>query len=275
MEELAPAGAAVTEDDWSAARSRNRRTAYLSCVVGVIVGPLIGVLAVYLTALFATGGARYPVMGLWMAALVAPMAIILSMRSVKEQERSDGVIATLAGQFEAQARGQKFESRLANALDMAEGEPEVVQVIERSFSAIVPDAPDRAPAGRQQPRAPAAHGRRVADGVTAGLRRRLARSLPGGAPGPGAAVLGQRGARRLPQAPGTTQGAMSAMCVPVSIMGRSVGVIHVTGQQHDRSRRHGNRTSQPWPSSRAPGSACCGSWRRRSSRRRRTASPVS
>ena len=26
---------------------------------------------------------------------------------------------------------------------------------------------------------------------------------------------------------------MSAMCVPVSIMGRSVGVIHVTGKQHD------------------------------------------
>ena len=44
MEELAPAGAAVTEDDWTAARSRNRRIAYLSCVVGVIVGPLIGIL---------------------------------------------------------------------------------------------------------------------------------------------------------------------------------------------------------------------------------------
>ena len=56
MDELAPAGAAVTEDDWSAARSRNKRTAYLSCVIGVIVGPLVGLLAVYLTALFATGG---------------------------------------------------------------------------------------------------------------------------------------------------------------------------------------------------------------------------
>ena len=97
MEELAPAGAAVTEDDWDAARSRNRRTAYLSCVIGVIVGPLIGILAVYLTALFATGGARYPVMGLWMAVLVAPMAIVMSLRSVKEQEKSDSVIATLHG----------------------------------------------------------------------------------------------------------------------------------------------------------------------------------
>jgi diguanylate cyclase (GGDEF)-like protein len=233
MEELAPAGAAVTEDDWSAARSRNRRTAYLSCVVGVIVGPLIGVLAVYLTALFATGGARYLVMGLWMAALVAPMAVILSMRSVKEQERSDGVIAALAGQFEAQARGQKFESRLANALDMAEGEPEVVQVIERSFSAIVPDAPIEL---------------LLADNSHAHLLRMASASPTGSPPACGVDSPDHCPAARraqvqrfsdseeldaCPKLRGRPEGAMSAMCVPVSIMGRSVGVIHVTGKQHD------------------------------------------
>lgn len=233
MEELAPAGAAVTEDDWSAARSRNRRTAYLSCVVGVIVGPLIGILAVYLTALFATGGARYLVMGLWMAALVAPLAVILSMRSVKEQERSDGVIATLAGQFEAQARGQKFESRLANALDMAEGEPEVVQVIERSFSAIVPDAPIEL---------------LLADNSHAHLLRMASASPTGTPPACGvdspdhcpaarrAQVQRFQDSEELDACPklrGRPEGAMSAMCVPVSIMGRSVGVIHVTGTQHD------------------------------------------
>ena len=233
MEELAPAGAAVTEEDWSAARSRNRRTAYLSCVVGVIVGPLIGILAVYLTALFATGGARYLVMGLWMAVLVAPMAIILSLRSVKEQERSDGVIATLAGQFEVQARGQKFESRLANALDMAEGEPEVVQVIERSFSAIVPDAPIEL---------------LLADNSHAHLLRMASASPTGSPPCCGvdspdhcpaarrAQVQRFQDSEELDACPklrGRVGGAMSAMCVPVSIMGRSVGVIHVTGEQHD------------------------------------------
>ena len=35
-----------------------------------------------------------------------------------------------------------------------------------------------------------------------------------------------------PKLRGRPEGAMSAMCVPVSIMGRSVGVIHVTGEQH-------------------------------------------
>jgi diguanylate cyclase (GGDEF)-like protein len=232
MDELVPAGAAVTEDDWSAARSRNKRTAYLSCVIGVIVGPLVGLLAVYLTALVATGGARYIVMGLWMAVLVAPMAIVLSLRSVKEQEKSDGVIATLAAQFEAQARGQKFESRLANALDMAEGEPEVVQVIERSFSAIVPDAPIEL---------------LLADNSHAHLLRMASASPTGSPPACGVDSPDHCPAARraqvqrfsdsdeldaCPKLRGRPEGALSAMCVPVSIMGRSVGVIHVTGEQH-------------------------------------------
>src|SRR3984885_9027966 len=232
MDELAVAGAAVTEDDWSAARSRNKRTAYLSCVIGVIVGPLVGLLAVYLASLFATGAALYIVMGLWMAVLVAPMAIVLSFRSVKEQEKSDGVIATLAGQFESQARGQKFESRLANALDMAEGEPEVVQVIERSFSAIVPDAPIEL---------------LLADNSHAHLLRMASASPTGSPPSCGVDSPDHCPAARraqvqrfsdseeldaCPKLQGRPEGAISAMCVPVSIMGRSVGVIHVTGEQH-------------------------------------------
>ena len=36
---------------------------------------------------------------------------------------------------------QRFESRLANALDMAEGEPEVIDVIERSFASVLPGSP--------------------------------------------------------------------------------------------------------------------------------------
>ena len=232
MDELEPAATAVTEDDWSAARSWNKRTAYLSCVIGVIVGPLVGLLAVYLASLFATGGALYIVMGLWMAVLVAPMAIVLSFRSVKEQEKSDGVIATLAGQFESQARGQKFESRLANALDMAEGEPEVVQVIERSFSAIVPDAPIEL---------------LLADNSHAHLLRMASASPTGSPPACGVDSPDHCPAARraqvqrfsdsdeldaCPKLRGRPEGAMSAMCVPVSIMGRSVGVIHVTGEQH-------------------------------------------
>ena len=72
--------------------------------IGVLVGPMIGLFAVYLTSLVASGGARYPVTAVWMTVLVAPLAIILGLRNLNEQERSDGVIAALAGQFETQAR---------------------------------------------------------------------------------------------------------------------------------------------------------------------------
>jgi diguanylate cyclase (GGDEF)-like protein len=232
MEEPIPSGAEVTEDDWRSARTRTRRAAYIGGIVGIIVGPLLGLLAVYLTSLTAPGGARYLVDAMWMAVLVAPMAIILSLRSVREQDKSDGVIATLARQFEAQARGQKFESRLANALDMAEGEPEVVRVIERSFGAIVPDAPIEL---------------LLADNSHAHLLR-MASASPTGAP-PSCGVDSPDhcpAARRAqvqrfsdseeldacPKLQGRPEGAISAMCVPVSIMGRSVGVIHVTGEQH-------------------------------------------
>ncbi len=232
MEEPIPSGAEVTEDDWRSARTRTRRAAYIGGIVGIIVGPLLGLLAVYLTSLTAPGGPRYLVDAMWMAVLVAPMAIILSLRSVREQDKSDGVIATLARQFEAQARGQKFESRLANALDMAEGEPEVVRVIERSFGAIVPDAPIEL---------------LLADNSHAHLLR-MASASPTGAP-PSCGVDSPDhcpAARRAqvqrfsdseeldacPKLQGRPEGAISAMCVPVSIMGRSVGVIHVTGEQH-------------------------------------------
>ena len=203
MDELALAGAAVTEDDWSAPRCRNKRTAYLSCVIGVIVGPLVGLLAVYLAALFATGAARYIVMGLWMAVLVAPMAIVLSFRSVKEQEKSDGVIATLAGQFEAQARGQEFESRLANALDMAEGEPEVIEVIERSFSTVLPEAPAELLLADNSH----AHLHRMAPSVPTGSRRAAAWTRP--------TAARQRGGPRSRSSPTATTSTPAPSCATV------------------------------------------------------------
>jgi diguanylate cyclase (GGDEF)-like protein len=232
MDELAPSGAEVTEDDWSTARARTRRSGYMSGVAGVLLGGILVLLTVFLTTLTASGAARYPVAFAWFAVLAAPLVIALVLRGFKQQEKSDGVIAALAGQFEAQARGQRFESRLANALDMAEGEPEVVQVIERSFSAIVPDAPIEL---------------LLADNSHAHLLR-MASASPTGAP-PSCCVDSPDhcpAARRAqvqrfsdseeldacPKLRGRPEGAVSAMCVPVSIMGRSVGVIHVTGEQH-------------------------------------------
>ena len=126
------------------------------------------------------------------------------------------------------ARGQRFESRLANALDMADGEAEVMTVIERSFAVTLPSSPIEL---------------LLADNSHAHLQR-MASASPTGSP-PGCSVDSPDhcpAARRAqvqhfndsealdacPKLLGRPNGRCRALCVPVSIMGRTVGVMHAT-----------------------------------------------
>jgi diguanylate cyclase (GGDEF)-like protein len=129
---------------------------------------------------------------------------------------------------EVRARGQRFESRLANALDMADSEADVLAVIERSFESTVPES---------------AIELLLADNSHAHLHR-VAAASPSGAP-PGCSVASPDhcpAARRAqvqyfddsealdacPKLRGRLSGPSQAVCVPVSIMGRTVGVMHAT-----------------------------------------------
>ena len=100
------------------------------------------------------------------------------------------------------------------------------------------------------------------------------RPVPGGAPGPGAALPRQRGPRRLPEAAGPSARAL--------LGGLRAGLDHGPHRRrHPRHRpsrgaastRRGSKTSRRSPTWPATGSGCCGSWPRPSCRRRRTASP--
>jgi diguanylate cyclase (GGDEF)-like protein len=157
--------------------------------------------------------------------------------AVAEAERLNGQLSTAMTEADrqteirdSQAKRQRFESRLANALDMAEGEPEVIEVIERSFSSVLPDAPVEL---------------LLADNSHAHLHR-MAASGPDGKP-PGCGVDSPDhcpAARRAqvqeftdsdqldacPKLRNRAEGRLSAVCMPVSIMGRTVGVIHATGE---------------------------------------------
>lgn len=129
---------------------------------------------------------------------------------------------------EERDRAQRFESRLANALDMSEGEPEVLGVVERSFAETIPNSPIEL---------------LLADNSHAHLRR-MAVASPTGKP-PGCAVdspdrcpAARRGQVQhftnsealdaCPRLIERDEGPCQAVCVPVSIMGRTVGVIHTT-----------------------------------------------
>src|SRR5664279_2544267 len=237
----------ATEEEWDSARARSRRVANLIALVGTVLVAALGFPAAYLADLTSSGGLRYLVTVGWLALLMAPAVIGMTRRALREQVKTDAVVAELtrglteaaqsadreAAEREVQGRAQKFESRLANALDMAEGEPEVINVIERSFSSIAPRAPVEL---------------LLADNSHAHLLR-MARA-PSTASSSGCGVDSPDhcpAARRAqvqrftdseeldacPKLHGRTEGAVSALCVPVSIMGRTVGVIHATGDQHD------------------------------------------
>ena len=129
---------------------------------------------------------------------------------------------------EERARGQRFESRLANALEMADDEAEVLAVIERSFALTVPDS---------------AVELLLADNSHAHLYRMAAASPTGNVTGcsvdsPDHCPAARRAQVQhfsdvealdaCPKLRGRADCPAQALCSPVSIMGRTVGVIHAT-----------------------------------------------
>jgi diguanylate cyclase (GGDEF)-like protein len=258
---------AVTQSEWSESRKKTKRVAYISGLLSVGLLAALGFPVAYLVAQTSSGDARYLATAGWLALLVVPVCVVMVIRSVRAQNKSDAVIENLARQLteavevadteaaqqvllarqlteaveiadreaaqrEVQARRQQFESRLANALDMAEGEPEVIDVIERSFASTVPEAPVEL---------------LLADNSHAHLLRMATASPTGNPPGCGVDSPDHCPAARraqvqrfpdseeldaCPKLRGRPDGAVSALCVPVSIMGRTVGIIHATGEQH-------------------------------------------
>ncbi len=236
----------VTESDWIAAQSRTRRLGLLLTLGGLVVGTGLNLLAVLVGNTVQPGGARWAVTAGLMFVLLVPTGAGAFLAASKQQVKTDRLVGKLtqqlakavelakeeAGQRTDQAHRQEFESRLANALDMAEGEPEVVDVIERSLSAILPLSPVEL---------------LLADNSHAHLLRMASASPTGSSPGcsvdsPDHCPAARRAQIQrfadsddldaCPKLRGRIEGAVSSVCVPVAIMGRTVGVIHSTAEPH-------------------------------------------
>ena len=234
----------VTEDEWTGEIRRTDRLRWVSLFGGLFVVGAIFVPCIMIGDALTSGVAADLVAAGLMIAVLLPMSAGLIVVAARQQAKSDekmrGLNAELneaianadlqAGIRDSQVQRQRFESRLANALEMAEGEPEVIDVIERSFSNILPDAPVEL---------------LLADNSHAHLHR-MAAVGPDGEPPCCAVDSPDRcpAARRAqiqafpdsddldacPKLRNRPQGRLSALCVPVSIMGRTVGVIHATGE---------------------------------------------
>ena len=233
-----------TQAEWHQAQARTSRGRALSGGVGVIALGALSVPGMVLGTVIASGVARYLVSAGIIIVLMSPIVGMLVWVNEKSQRQADAKARSLAEELseavrtrdleslerDSQATRQQFESRLANALEMAEGEPEVIDVIERAFAFVLPESPVEL---------------LLADNSHAHLLR-MATASPAGSP-PGCGVDSPDhcpAARRAqvqhfpdsdhldacPKLRGRLDGPVSAVCVPVSIMGRTVGVIHATGE---------------------------------------------
>jgi diguanylate cyclase (GGDEF)-like protein len=241
---LDAAGIPVTESDWLAAQQQTRRSGWLSGLVGLLIVPGLSLASVWASGLVASGALRWVLAAVTMIVLLIPMIVTMLRVTTALQTKSDNLVRTLTGQLNAavdkadlqaeqrhlQARRQEFEGHLANALDMADGEPEVIDVIERSFAQTLPLSPVEL---------------LLADNSHAHLARMASASPTTAVAGCGvdspdrcpAARRGQvqhfpnsEALDACPKLRGRPAGPLSAVCIPVSIMGRTVGVIHATGE---------------------------------------------
>ncbi|MCW2527444.1 MAG: hypothetical protein JWM76_2304 [Pseudonocardiales bacterium] len=234
----------VTETEWRQAQARTRRAAYLMAAVLLVVVTLLSLTAMWLARLTTNGNTQYIAESTLFVLLLAPVIFCAVRANFAHQKASDHLVGTLANQLshavdlageeaghrQRQTDRQQFESLLANALDMADGEPEVVNVIERSFSMAVPESPVELLLADNSH----AHLQRMASSPPMSIQPGCAVDAPDRCPAARRAQIQHfpdSGALdACPKLRDRSEGAVSAVCVPVSIMGRTVGVIHATGE---------------------------------------------
>lgn len=164
------------------------------------------------------------------AAILSVPILALGHLSVRRLALSAEALADARQQrLDEDSRHREFASEVAEALDMAHTEPDALLVIERAFGAVLPDQPVEL---------------LLADNSHAHMSR-MASTSPSGDP-PGCSVSSPSdcpAARRArlhyfpdseslnacPKLAGRSAGRSSALCLPVSVMGRTVGVIHTIG----------------------------------------------
>jgi diguanylate cyclase (GGDEF)-like protein len=234
----------VTEEEWRGEIARSDRLRWLSVAIGLVLFAVICVPCLMAGQALASGfKADLISVGILIVVILSISSVLLVL-SARQQRRTDEKVRDLNAELSAaiasadkeakdrdsQVLRQRFESRLANALDMAEGEPEVIEVIERSFGTVLPSSPVEL---------------LLADNSHAHLHRMAAGGSDGEPPGcrvdsPDRCPAARRAQIQIfsdsdhldacPKLRNRPQGQISALCVPVSIMGRTVGVIHATDQ---------------------------------------------
>jgi diguanylate cyclase (GGDEF)-like protein len=221
----------VSEEELAEARSLTRRgtRGVVPALVTIIGLASMGGGAI-VAALFGTAGILETAIACGIAGALVGLPLILGVTVFTVKRGRQMSVETIVREriMQGEARRREFETRLARALEMSEDETSAYDVIGRAMQAVAPDAPVEL---------------LLADNSHAHLERVVAVGAePPGCPvdSPDRCVAARRAQVQVfadsedldacPMLRGREHGRCSGVCVPVSIMGRTVGVVHTTGR---------------------------------------------
>jgi diguanylate cyclase (GGDEF)-like protein len=235
----------ATQAEYEERRQKFLRQSFVYAGVSLVTDAFCAVLAFMLAGeLFGDSAAHWVIGALFMTLMTVPVTGFIAIHALQQGKVLDALTARREADLRAaveradlesshrqrQGRHQEFEARLLNALEMAEDEPEVLGVIHDAFAVTLPETPVEL---------------LLADNSHAHLVSVATVEHDGHAPGCPVESPNQCPAARraqlqrfpdsdaldaCPKLRNRPNGSCGAICVPVSIMGRTVGVIHATGE---------------------------------------------
>ncbi|HTZ42227.1 MAG TPA: GGDEF domain-containing protein [Jatrophihabitans sp.] len=231
---------AATEAQWYHARNRMKQLGIQTAVLAVTLITVIALPATYLAHRVAGGLAAALITAGLMCATAVPLTGLVWYRMDRQQRLANRLMKTLRSQLKnaieevelessrrhAQVRRQDFDRSLHTALEMAGNEPEVIEVIERALGQVVPQSSAELLLADNSH----AHLLRVAtsspDGVAPGCTVDSPDQCPAARRSQLQRFADSEALDACPKLRHRERGRCSAVCLPVSIMGRTVGVLH-------------------------------------------------
>jgi diguanylate cyclase (GGDEF)-like protein len=222
----------VTDEDRAEARAGVERASRGTAVGGigfVLLASFVGVLLAQGLFPESSGVTRAFISAAFAGVLTLPLLLGVAGMAKRRAVESGSEQAAQERAMRGDAKRREFETRLSRALEMADDEIGAFDVVGRAMRSLAPDDPVEL---------------LLADNSHAHLERVVVSAPDDAAPGcpvasPDECVAGRRAQTQVfsdsealdacPLPRGRAQGRCSGVCVPVSIMGRTIGVIHTTG----------------------------------------------
>jgi diguanylate cyclase (GGDEF)-like protein len=217
------------DGDLAAARGSFQRTMrWVS--IGALVASCLSAFLIFTLARSLVDGtfAQNALCAVLLTVVSMPVVIVSTGLVSKRVAEANAVADVRQSRLDEDRRHRDLESQVADALEMAENEPEALRLIERSFAAVLPESMTElllADNSHAHLTRKAAANASAADGCSV--------SSPQDCPAARRArthrFRDSEALNACPKLAGRASGPCSAVCIPVSVMGRTVGVIHTVG----------------------------------------------